>query len=446
MGEVRPDIRYARSGDVHVAYTVFGSGPDLVFAPGALSTIEWHFEDPRARRFMEQLGSFARVITFDKRGTGRSDRIHGVATLDERMDDIRAAMDAAGSERATIFGYSEGGAMGAMFAATFPDRTNGLIMWATPVRIYPDPADQGAPFVIHPDLVDLFLAAVDNAYETGDMPTINPDDNDDPAVRESQRRYLMLGAPPASAKDTFRVGLDYDLRPVFKTIRVPTLVMQRRDEQWVPIHHGRTAADLIPGARMIELPGCNHWPFYGDHEPIVAEIEEFVTGARRPTLGDRVLATVLFTDLVKSTETAAAIGDKRWREILQRHDTIVTQELSRFSGRLVKSTGDGVLATFDGPSRGVYCAQELHRRALDLGVEMRAGLHTGEVELIGDDIGGIAVHIASRVSSLAGSGDVLVSSTVKDLSAGSGIVFEERGSYALKGVPDEWRIYAVAPS
>jgi pimeloyl-ACP methyl ester carboxylesterase/class 3 adenylate cyclase len=438
-----PEVHYARSGDVSVAYTAFGSGPvDLVYAPGTVSHVEFDWEDPYMSRFFSQLGSFARVVKFDKRGTGLSDRVGATFSLEERTDDIRAVMDAAGLSAAHLVGVSEGGAMCAVFAATHPERVLSLSLYGANARM------AWAPDYPHGrtrEQLDALVAAVPDA--------LNADELDlaefAPSLQENAeaRRYYMTWARraggPASVIALEKMNQEMDTTDVLGAIRVPTLVIHRRDDTAVPVAKAHYLADRIPGAKLVLLDGVDHFPWVADTQSICVEIEEFVTGKSHVFEPDRALMTVLFTDIVDSTKHAAAVGDRQWHDLLERYDGIVRREVDRFRGRLIKSTGDGVLATFDGPGRAIRSALALIDRSRALGFDIRAGLHAGEVEVLGDDIAGIAVHIGARVSALAGDGEVLVSNTVKDLVAGSGIGFRERGEYVLKGVPGKWRVWAV---
>ena len=439
-----PETRYAKSGDVNIAYQVVGDGPfDLIHVPMFVSNLELQWEDPAERRYYERLASFCRLIMFDKRGTGLSDRV-AVATLEERMDDLRAVMDAAGSQRAAVFGSSEGGALSILFTATYPERVSALVLYGAYPRMawapdYPD----GIPEEMQAVTVQHFGENWGRGQEGG-IPVwaLAPDRADDPAWRKAHGRWERLSASPGAAVAAYQMILQIDVRHLLSAVRVPTLVLYRMAD----LAHAAGSRYLgahIPGAKVVELPGNTYWPYFGDQDAILDEIEEFLTGVRPVPAPDRALATVLFTDIVSSTERAAALGDDAWTRTLDRHDAVVAREVERHRGREINTTGDGMLATFDGPARAVRCAQAICVAVRSLGIEVRAGLHTGEIELRGADIGGIAVHIGQRVSALAGPGEVLVSSTVKDLVAGSGITFADRGSHVLKGVPDEWRIFAV---
>ena len=439
-----PETRYAKSGDVNIAYQVVGDGPfDLIHVPMFVSNLELQWEDPAERRYYERLASFCRLIMFDKRGTGLSDRV-AVATLEERMDDLRAVMDAAGSQRAAVFGSSEGGALSILFTATYPERVSALVLYGAYPRMawapdYPD----GIPEEIHALTVQHFEENWGRGQEGG-IPVwaLAPDRADDPAWRKAHGRWERLSASPGAAVAAYQMIREIDVRHLLSAIRVPTLVLYRMAD----LAHAAGSRYLgahIPGAKVVEVPGNTYWPYLGDQDAILDEIEEFLTGVRPVPEPDRALATVLFTDIVSSTERAATLGDDAWTRTLDRHDAQVAREVERHRGRRINTTGDGMLATFDGPARAVRCAQAICGAVRSLGIEVRAGLHTGEIELRGADIGGIAVHIGQRVSALAGPGEVLVSSTVKDLVAGSGITFADRGSHVLKGVPDEWRVFAV---
>jgi class 3 adenylate cyclase len=438
-----PETRYAKSGNVNIAYQVVGDGPfDLVHVPPFVSNLELQWEDPAERRYFERLASFSRLIAFDKRGTGLSDRV-AVATLEERMDDLRAVMDAAGSERAAVYGGSEGGALSVLFAATYPERVSALVLYGAYPRISwaPDYED-GMPEEIWADGL-LYLEENWGRAQAAASPLLyllSPGRADDPIWRRAHARWERLSASPGAARAIMQMNREIDVRDLLSTIRVPTLVVYRTAD--VPHAAGsRYLGAHISDAKVVELQGNEYFPHLGDQDAILDEIEEFLTGVRPVHSPDRALATVLFTDIVSSTESAAALGDDAWTRVLDRHDSLAAREVDRHRGRRIKTTGDGMLATFDGPARGVRCAQAICEAVRPLGIEVRAGLHTGEIELRGDDVGGIAVHIGQRVSGLAGPGEVLVSSTVKDLVAGSGITFAERGSHVLKGVPDEWRIF-----
>jgi pimeloyl-ACP methyl ester carboxylesterase len=443
---VTPEIRYARSGDISIAYQVIGDGPfDLVWTPGALSHLELRWEDKAVNRFYRGLSSFSRLITFDKRGTGLSDRVAGIADLETRMDDIRAVMDGAESESAAVCGASEGGPMAMLFAATYPERVRALVVYGSLPRFVRGPNfPWGEPK--HQYLADWEEEAdrwgtEDSAREFLESQglEITPE-----AVRERVRRDRMSVSPGALLQ-LHRMNAEIDVRPILSTIRVPTLVLHRLEDD-IPVEGARWMAEQIPGARFVELPGGPHMPYYGDWESVVAAIREFVEPicleSARPY--DSVLATVLFTDLVGSTAKAVELGDRGWRELLEQHHARIRTQLSHYRGVELDTAGDGFFARFDGPARAIRCACSIRDAVTDLGLEVRAGLHTGECEVMDGKVAGLAVSIGARVAAQAGPGEVLVSQTVKDLVAGSGIEFEDRGGAELKGVPGEWRLYAVA--
>jgi len=440
---IAPPTHYARSsGDIQIAYQMFGQGDiDLVYVTGFVGNVEALWEEPVTIPFVERLGSFARVVAFDKRGQGMSDRPPDPPTLEQTMDDIRAVMDSAGIERAALFGISEGGPACALFAATHPDRVSSLVLYGTYPRIV---VADDYPIGVRPEELERFAQVIDR--EWGGPVALHafaPSVADDPRFRDSWARFLRRGSSPHGASSLLRMYRALDVRDVLPAISVPTLILHRTGDRLAPVEGSRYIAEHIPGARFVELPGEDHLMVV-EPDQILDEVEEFLTGQRHAEVDDRVLATVLFTDIVGSTERAAHLGDRRWRELVNRHDELMQHEVERHRGRLIKTLGDGVLATFDGPARAIRAAQTAARATRDLGIDLRAGLHTGEVELRGDDIAGMAVNIGARVAALAGAGEVLVSSTVKDLVVGSGITFAERGEHQLKGVPGEWRVYAVA--
>ncbi|WP_457094066.1 adenylate/guanylate cyclase domain-containing protein [Microvirga sp. P5_D2] len=438
---MQPETRYARSGDLHVAYQVFGAGSvDLVLVPGFISNVEETWDNPSAGRWLERLGRFARVIVFDKRGTGLSDRAASVPTLDERMDDARAVMDAAQSECAVLLGISEGGSLATVFAASHPDRCASLILYGAFAKFsdwYPTEEKLAA-----------FYRYVEEKWGTGESAwKYAPSMADDAGFKKIWARHERVGATPASAKALMRMNQEIDISSVLSAIRVPTLVIHRTEDAAVSIEAGRYLAQHIPGARLAEFVGADHLPYIGETaDDIADEIQEFVTGSRPDVEPDRILATVLLTDIVDSTKQASDLGDRRWRRLLDQHDDLVRQEISRFRGREVKSLGDGFLATFDGPARAVRCAAAIIGGAHSLGLQIRCGLHTGEIELKGQDIAGIAVHIAARIAAQAQGDQVLVSSTVRDLVAGSGLRFVDEGARSLKGIFDEVRVFSIAPN
>jgi len=440
---VEPDIAYAKSRGLNVAYSVTGDGPlDLVIVPGFVSHQEAALEHPPVARAIRRLASFARVISFDKPGTGLSDPVKGAPTLEERMEDLHAVMDAAGVERAALLGASEGAPMSALFAAIYPDRTRALIMYGSYAKGL---ADEEYPWA--PEPAQLEAAAVEIAERWGSgvwLDAYAPSIADDPTVVRWWARFQRLAASPAMAEAVMRLAAEIDIREVLPVISVPTLVLHRTGDLLWPVEGARFVAERIPDARMVELPGIDHFPFAGDTESWLAEVELFLTGALHTPEADRKLLTVLFTDIVGSTERAAELGDRRWRDLLERHDAAVRGELGRHAGAEVKTVGDGFLATFSGPARAIGCAQAIAAAVRPFGLEVRAGLHTGECEVIGDDIAGMAVNIGARIGALAAAGEVLVSSTVRDLVVGSGIEFEPRGCRLLKGVPGEWNLFAVA--
>ena len=437
----RPMVQYAKSGDVHIAYQSTGSGPiDLVLVPGFVSHLELTWESPALAHMIERLGSFCRVIRFDKRGTGMSDRVP-VATLEERMDDVRAVMEAAGSVRAAIFGISEGGPMSLLFAATYPDRTIALVLYAAfAKRLWSPDYPVGVPSLDRQAYLDL----IERQWSgDADLSIVAPSLAHDAQARERFGAARRMSASPGAALAIARMNSEIDVRHVLPTIRVPTLILHRVRDRDVAVENGRYLAAHITGARYVESPEGDHLLTTGDLDGLVDEIEEFLTGVRHGPEPDRVLTTVLFTDIVGSTEHAAKIGDRRWAELRAAHHSVVRRQLDRFRGREVDTAGDGFFATFDGPARAIRCALAITHDVRQIGVQIRAGVHTGEVEIRPDGVTGLAVHIGARVMSLAAAGDVLVSSTVRDLVAGANIDFDDRGTHALKGVPGECRVFAA---
>jgi class 3 adenylate cyclase len=440
---MRPDTRYARSGDVGIAYQTIGEGEmDLVIAFPFVSHLDLLWESPALAHFMTRLSSFARVILFDRRGVGLSDPVDGAATLEERMDDVRAVMDAAGSERAALLGMSEGATMCLLFAATYPERTSALVLWGAMARStraddYPWAPEKEAVEEAQSELIAPLWG------QGATIEIFSPSLADDARAREFQARFERQAASPMRVQQLLQTFLATDVRDALPLVQTPTLVLHRREDHAVSFRAARWLAEQIEGSRYVELPGQDHFPWVGDSDAALAAIEEFLTGVRPQPATERVLATVLFTDIVDSTRLATELGDRRWRERLEEHQELVRERLRQYAGREVKTTGDGFLAIFDGPSRAAECARAIVADLPGLGIEARAGLHTGEVELMGDDVGGIAVHVAARISALAGPGAVLASRTVRDLAVGSSVGFDPAGRHALKGVPDEWEVYAV---
>jgi pimeloyl-ACP methyl ester carboxylesterase len=445
MPSAIPETRYAKSGEVNIAYQVVGEGPfDLVYVPGWISNVELMWEEPGHAHVLGRLARFSRLILFDKRGTGLSDPVplDRLPTLEERMDDVRAVLDAARSERAAVFGFSEGGLMSVLFAATYPERTTALVLYGIfAKRIWS--ADY--PWAPTSEARRHEVAELERNWASRmDLDQLAPSEGE--AFKSRLATYFRRSASPGAAVALLRMNTQIDVRDVLPSIQTPTLVLHRVHDRDVKVEESRWIATQIPGAKYVELAGDAHTLWAGDTDAIVDEIEEFLTGVRPAPESDRVLATVLFTDIVGSTERATELGDRRWRELLEWHHSVVRRELERFRGREVDTAGDGFLATFDGPARAIRCARAIGAAVRELGLELRAGLHTGECELIGEKVAGVAVHTGARVAAAAQPGELLVSSTVKDLVAGSGIEFDDRGTHELKGVPGEWRLYAVRDS
>ena len=433
-----PETHYAKSGEVRIAYQVVGDGPfDLIYVPGFVSNLDNGWDDPGFAHFFSRLAAFSRLILFDKRGTGLSDRDAQIPTLEQRMDDVRAVMDAVGSTRAAVFGVSEGGVMAMLFAATYPERTRSLVLYGTYAHF--------PTWVLPTERLAAFIAGVEAGWGTGaSVKVFAPEAGKDPQVQARWARFERLGASPSAVIALTRMNSEIDVRHVLPAIRVPTLVLHRTGDARVNVGAGRYIAEHIPNAKYVELPGIDHAIWVGESDSVVDEVEAFLTGTRSAHEADRVLATLLFTDIVDSTKRAAKLGDRRWRELLDQHNGVVRREIARFRGREIKTLGDGFIATFDGPARAVRCALAIAEGVRPLDIEIRSGVHTGEVEFKGDDVGGIAVHIAARVAALATGSQILVSRTVRDLVAGSGLSFSDRGMHALKGIPEELRLYAVA--
>jgi class 3 adenylate cyclase len=437
------DVRFAPSGDVHIAYRVVGDGPiDLVYAQGASTHLEIQWELPAFRHYCERLAEFTRLILFDKRGMGMSDRVPGATTLDERMDDVRAVMDAAGSERAAVMGESEGGPLAMLFAAAHPERAAALILQGAEVR---ERTDSDWPWgESTEEEFDAAMATLSERWGEGlGIDWIAPSVSGEEWARAWFGRVQVHSNTPGGAEAFMRMAFDIDVRHVAPAINVPTLIVHTTGDKVCHVENARFLARTIPGARYVELHGEDHVPWFAP-EDVLAEIREFLTGQRESAIPDRVLTTVLFTDLVDSTARVTELGDRRWRDLVAQHHAAVRRELERFGGRELDTAGDGFFASFDGPARAIRCASAIVAAVRPLGLEVRAGLHTGEVELLGGKFAGIAVNIGARVAAAAAAGEVLVSGTVRDLVAGSGIAFEDRGVAQLKGVPGEWRLSAVA--
>ena len=445
MGVHRPETRYVRSGEISIAYQVVGEKAfDLIWVPGWISNVEQSWEVPEYAHFLHRLASFSRLILFDKRGTGLSDRVSNdrLPTLEQRMDDVRAVLDAVGSERAAVCGASEGGNLSILFAATHPERVHALVLQAVYAKRLWSPDYPWAPTREQREL-DTQQIEREWAGEM-DVSTLAPSAVEDPALMRRITTFFRRSASPGAAVALNRMNAQIDTRSVLHTIRVPTLVIQRAGDREVNAAEERWIASQIPGAKYVELPGDDHLPWIGDSDRLLDEVEEFLTGIRRGPDPDRILATVLFTDIVGSTERAATLGDGRWRELLAAHHAAVRDQLDRWHGQEIDTAGDGFLASFDGPARAIRCACAIRDHVRALGLEIRAGLHTGECERVGSKLEGLAVHTGARVAAVAGPGEVLVSQTVKDLVAGSGIEFEPRGVHVLKGVPGEWRLFSVS--
>ena len=426
---------------MHIAYQIVGDGPvDLIYTPGIWSNLEIMWEWPEWARYLNRLASFARLVLFDMRGVGLSDRGIDPPALELQVDDIGAVMDAAHSETGVLFGGARGGAMTMLFAASFPERTRALVLYAPNARTLRAP---DWPFGRTPEEQELFYARFSAEMGTAKNLDIQGPSGDE-RFKRWWARFERLGASPGAWREIAEILAEIDVRQVLPNIRVPTLVLHRTGDRIIDVGQAREIARRIPAATFVELPGDDHIPFLGDPDSIVDEIEAFVTGVRPVPDADRVLATVLFTDIVASTERAVAMGDHAWRRLLDSHDHIVRGHIDRLRGRCIKTTGDGVLATFDGPGRAIRCAQSIRDDVRSLGIEVRAGLHCGEVELRGDDVGGVAVHIGARIAALAGAGCVMVSSTVRDLVAGSGVTLIDVGEHDLKGVPGTWRLFEVS--
>jgi class 3 adenylate cyclase len=439
-----PVTRYTQSDGASIAYQVIGDGPlDMLFLPGWISQVEQMWELPALRRFLERLATFGRLIVFDRRGTGLSDRLVAPHSLEQETLDALAVLDAAGSERAALFTYLLGGLVGALLAAEHPERIGALIMYGSVSRTAWAPDYDWALTVEEREaLVERNIVSWGEPDNEA-IGLLAPSMADDHALAEWLARLQRLSASPGEARNLLASAIDLDVRAALPHIHVPTLVMHRGGELGWDVRHSRYLAEHIPGARYVELEGSDSFPFIGDSDAILEEIEEFLTGARRVEV-TRALRTVLFTDIVGSTARVADIGDGNWRDLLARHHEDVRKELERFGGREVKTVGDGFLATFDGPpSRALRCALAITAAGRELGLEVRIGMHTGECELIGDDVGGMAVHIASRVSGLAGAGEVLVSGTVFGTVVGGPFAFEDRGLHELRGVPGRWPLFAL---
>lgn len=437
-----PQTKYVQSGDVYLAYQVAGAGPvDIVLVTELLSHVEHRWEDPKLARSLRRLASFGRVIQFDRRGTGLSDRVpvDKLPTLEQRMEDLLAVLDAVGASKPVVLGFGEGGMESILFAATHPDRVSSLVTYAAWPRFY---SDEEYPIGWHKDALEPLLEGVVVGWGQGLLVDhLAPSMAGDERFRRWIAKFERLAASPGTARALMRIALDVDVRSVLPAVRVPTLVLHRSDDHFSPVGHGRYLAENIPGAKYVELPGSDHPFFAGDADSVIDEIEAFVTGSRPSLLAERVLATVLFVDIVGSTDRAVSLGDREWRDLLESYLTVVRRHLERYNGVEIDTAGDGLFASFDGPARAVLCASAIRDAVSELGIEVRAGLHVGECEIIAGKIGGVTVHVAARVAAAAEPNEVLVSRTIRDLVAGSSIRFEDRGTHSLKGLPEPWTLY-----
>lgn len=438
-----PQTRYAHNKDASIAFQVHGDGPvDLVLVPGFVSNVDHMWEMPVVPRMFDWFATYARLITFDKRGTGCSDPVHEPPSIDQRVDDLRAVMDAAGSERAVLLGISEGGPASILFAARQPERVEKLILYGTCARF--TEADDW-PHGFPSEIIEQFAEHMARRWGDPDtLPLWAPDGRDDAVLASAWGGYLRHGASPAMGRALLQAIVGIDVRDAARRVDAPTIVIHRAGDGAVPAGVGRDTAALIPGAIWCELPGNDHLIFAGDWRAVCTEIERFVTGRQTTGPPGRALLTILFTDIVDSTARAAELGDAAWREVLAAHRTLAELEIARYGGRLVKLTGDGALAVFDGPAQAVMAARAMQETGQARRIPLRAGVHTGLCEALGDDVGGLAVHIAARICAAAAAGEVLVSSTVREVLTGSDLRFEGRGERELKGVPGEWRLAAVA--
>jgi class 3 adenylate cyclase len=442
-----PPVGFARRPDGRrIAYQVLGDGDlDLVFLPGYASHLGLQWVEPSVAGFLHRLAAFSRLILLDRLGNGLSDRGPSGQSFEDDLDDVRLVMDTVGSERTAFFGTHLGGRLALLFAATYPDRTAAVVTFAShPASMRDEDFPWGSS---EEDREQLLASLRDGSSDpTRLLARMAPREVTDPAFMQWWRMYSLSAMTAPEAYDTIVALGSVDIRRLLGSIRVPTLLLHRSGDQFVDVRTSRYMAERIPGARLVELPGDEHLPFFGDQDAVVALTQEFLTGTLPVADPDRVLATVLFTDIVDSTRLATELGDQRWHRTLDQHNAVVRKHLARFRGREVKTTGDGFLATFDGPARAIRAAHAIRAELRELGLEVRVGLHTGEVELVGDDMGGIAVHIAARVMGQAGAGEILCSRTVKDLVAGAGFAFDDRGPRQLKGVADRWQLYAVQPA
>jgi pimeloyl-ACP methyl ester carboxylesterase len=439
----RPITQYTSVGDITIAYQVVGDGPiDLVYSQGWLTNIEYAWESPQYADFLTKLSHFSRLIFFDKRGTGLSERDVGFPTLEQRTDDITAVLDAVGSEKASLLGVSEGGNMSAMFAATYPERTNALVLYGSSAR---GSSASDYPYGFKPESIDDMVAYMhQNWGKPFDLQEAAPSVAENKAASEWWGAYLRHSASPKTAELITRLNAQLDTRDVLPLVDCPTLVINRENDVWHTADEARFVADLIPNSTLKLIPGVDHLPWYGDQDQLISEIQNFLIGHKAAPPTDRVLLTILMTDIVGSTERAATLGDRRWRALLDQHDELVRSRVESHGGRTINTTGDGFITAFTGPTRAINCAESLLYEISSLGMDIRAGIHTGECEQRGSDIGGLAVHIAARVMDSASAGQVLTSSTVKDLTVGSGIEFKPTGTETLKGIPGDWPLFAIA--
>jgi pimeloyl-ACP methyl ester carboxylesterase len=443
LEEMRPETQYTSVGDISIAYQVIGDGPfDLLYAPGWLSNLEYAWESPHYTDFFTKIARFCRLLIFDKRGTGLSERDVGFPTLEQRTEDIVAVLDAIGSQETALFGVSEGGNMAAVFAATYPERTRALVLTGTAARGSWAPDYPWRPKLeeVEQEIEDLRL----NWGKPFSLDVAAPSMANDEAAKKWLGAYLRNAASPKTAELITRLHAQIDIREVLPTISCPTLVINRENDAWGPADEARYIANLMPNATLKLIPGSDHLPWYGDQDRIVGEIEEFLTGQRDTASSERVLLTVLMTDIVGSTERVADLGDSTWRALLDQHDAIVQRRVQAFGGQTINNTGDGFITAFPGPTRAIQCAEAIGADVARLDLRIRAGVHTGECERRGSDLGGLAVHIAARILEHAPPGEILVSGTVKDLTVGSGLAMKPAGTQSLKGVPGDWPLYLAS--